>query len=328
MVGPPKYWEGLRKFSEALNPAQILYLKGLLVAAKPSKANPDGWQVYLFVIPAFLLFALFVLFPLLSSLYYGFTRWDGMSSPVWIGWDNYIRAFKDTIHLRSYLNASLYVLGTLVVEVGLGLILAVLLNSDRPGFSLFRVLCFSPVVLSMVAAAILWTFIYDLRFGLLNGFLREIGLEAWVKPWLAQESTALAAVTLVSGWKYAGFYMVIYLAALKRIPLSLYEAAMLDGAGIFQRFWRITLPLLRETTMIALLLAITGGFAGIELFFAMTNGQPFNATEVPGTWIIKQAFDAGQMGYGVALTVLMMLFIGIISVLYLRFANQGETVQY
>jgi ABC-type sugar transport system permease subunit len=122
--------------------------------------------------------------------------------------------------------------------------------------------------------------------------------------------------------------MVIYLAALKRIPLSLYEAAMLDGAGIVRRFLNITLPLLRETTMIALLLAITGGFAGFELFFAMTNGQPFNATEVPGTWIIKQAFDARQMGYGVALTVLMMLFIGIISLTYLRLARQGETVQY
>lgn len=290
--------------------------------------NSDAWQGYLFILPALILFATFVLFPLVASLYYGFTRWDGMTQPEWIGFENYIRAFGDKIHLRSYVNVTLYVLGTLIVEVGIGLIMAVLLNSDRPGFSFFRVMCFSPVVLSMVAAAILWTFVYDYRFGLLNGFLKTIGLANLVQPWLSNGNTALAAVIIVSGWKYAGFYMVIYLAALKRIPTSLYEAAKLDGAGMFQQFWKITVPLLKETTYIALLLAITGGFAGFELFFAMTNGQPFNATEVPGTWIIKQAFDGSQMGYGVALTVLMMLFIGIISIIYLRLTQRGETLEY
>jgi raffinose/stachyose/melibiose transport system permease protein len=270
----------------------------------------------------------FVLFPLAASLYYGFTRWDGMAPPEWIGFDNYVRAFRDSIHLRSYLNVTLYVLGTIIVEVAFGLIIAVLLNSNRPGFSFFRVMCFSPVVLSFVAAAILWTFVYDLRFGLLNGFLKWLGLSSLVQPWLANPNTALAAVTIVSGWKYAGFYMVIYLAALKRIPNSLYEAAMLDGAGVMQRFFNITLPLLKETTFIALLLAITGGFAGFDLFFAMTNGQPFNATEIPTTWIIKQAFDASQMGYGVALTVILMLVIGVISVVYLRLTRRGDAIEY
>ena len=291
-------------------------------------ASSETWQSYLFILPALILFAAFVLLPIAASLYYGFTRWDGMARPEWIGFDNYIRAFRDSIHLRSYVNATLYVLGTLIVEVVVGLMMAVLLNSDRPGFSFFRVMCFSPVVLSMVAAAILWTFVYDFRFGLLNGFLKTIGLNNLIQPWLSNSATALIAVIIVSGWKYAGFYMVIYLAALKRIPTSLYEAAMLDGAGLFQQFWKITLPLLKETTYTALLLAITGGFAGFDLFFAMTNGQPFNATEVPGTWIIKQAFDAGQMGYGVALTVLMMLFIGVISIIYLRLTHRGDVLEY
>jgi raffinose/stachyose/melibiose transport system permease protein len=292
------------------------------------KGSSEEWQKYLFVLPAFLLFAAFVLFPLSASLYYGFTKWDGMAAPQWIGFDNYVRAFRDSIHLRSYLNATLYVLGTLIVEVSFGLVMAVLLNSDRPGFSFFRVMCFSPVVLSFVAAAILWTFVYDLRFGLLNAFLKSIGLSSLVQPWLANPNTALAAVTIVSGWKYAGFYMVIYLAALKRIPASLYEAAMLDGAGVIQRFFYITLPLLKETSLIALLLAITGGFAGFDLFFAMTNGQPFNATEIPTTWIIKQAFDASQMGYGVALTVILMLVIGVISVVYLRLTRRSDAIEY
>jgi raffinose/stachyose/melibiose transport system permease protein len=131
---------------------------------RAKKGSSDEWQKYLFVLPAFLLFAVFVLFPLATSLYYGFTKWDGMAPPEWIGFDNYIRAFRDSIHLRSYVNVTLYVLGTIVVEVAFGLIIAVLLNSNRPGFSFFRVMCFSPVVLSFVAAAILWTFVYDLRW--------------------------------------------------------------------------------------------------------------------------------------------------------------------
>ena len=299
-----------------------------LGASRPGGFRSEELQKYLFVAPAFLLFAVFVLFPLLASLYYGFTRWDGLGAPEWVGVSNYVRAFNDDIYLWSYVHVGLYILGTLVVEVLFGLLMAVLLNSERPGFSLFRVLFFSPVVLSMVAAGLLWTFVYDFRFGLLNAFLENIGLSALVQPWLANPKTALWAVTVVSGWKYAGFYMIIYLAALKRIPVSLYEAAMLDGAGTFQRFWRITLPLLRETTVVATLLAVTGGFAAFDLFFAMTNGQPFNTTEIPTTWIVKMAFDRNQMGYGVALTVIMTLVVGLIAILFLRYTRRGDAVEY
>jgi ABC-type sugar transport system permease subunit len=288
----------------------------------------QAYQKYLFVLPALILFATFVLLPLAASLYYGFTRWNGLGAPEWVGLANYLRAFNDEIYLSSYLHVVLYILGTLVVEVAFGLVMAVLLNSDRFGFSLFRVLFFSPVILSMVAAGLLWTFVYDFRFGLLNGFLKNVGLSAWVTPWLADPKTALWAVTVVSGWKYAGFYMIIYLAALKRIPFNLYEAAILDGAGTFQQFFRITLPLLRETTIVAVLLAVTGGFAAFDLFFAMTNGQPYNTTEIPTTWIVKQAFDRNQMGYGVALTVLMALVVGFISIVYLRATRRSEAIEY
>lgn len=280
------------------------------------------------MLPALLLFAAFVLLPLGASLYYAFTRWDGLNAPTWVGLRNFARAVNDTVYLLSYLNVSLYILGTILVEVAFGLVMAVLLNSDRPGFSVFRVLFFSPVVLSMVAAGLLWTFVYDLRFGLLNAFLTNVGLAGLTQAWLANPNTALAAVTVVSGWKYAGFYMIIYLAALKRIPSTIYEAAVLDGAGPLQQFTRITLPLLRETTVVTLLLCITGGFGAFDLFFTMTNGQPFNATEIPTTWIVKQAFDLNQFGYGVALTVIMAVAIGLISIVYLKRTGRRDAVQY
>ncbi|MDZ7801854.1 MAG: sugar ABC transporter permease [Trueperaceae bacterium] len=269
-----------------------------------------------------------MLLPLGSSLYYGFTRWDGISPPEWVGLANYARALSDGIYLRSYLNVGLYIVGTLVVEVAFGLVMATLLNSDRRGFPLARVLFFSPMVLSMVAAGLLWAFVYDLRFGLLNGALEVVGLGELTRAWLSDPRTALAAVTVVSGWKYAGFYMIIYLAALRRIPATLYEAARLDGAGPITQFLRITLPLLRETTVVTVLLCVTGGFAAFDLFFAMTNGGPFNATEIPTTWIVKQAFDRGRFGYGIALTVLMAAIVGVLSVIYLRISQRGERVEY
>ncbi len=291
-------------------------------------ARLEELQKYLFILPALALFATFVLLPLGSALYFSFTTWDGLRTPEWVGTRNYARAFADTIHVRSYVNVGVYILGTLVVEVAFGLLMAVLLASDRLGFAFMRGLFFSPMVLSMVAAGILWKYVYDYRTGLLNEALRAGGLGDFAHPWLSDPGTAMAGVIVVSGWKYAGFFMIIFLAALRRIPTSLYEAAMLDGATALQRLWHVTLPLLRETTIIAVLLCVTGGFAAFDLFFTMTNGGPFNATEIPTTWIVKQAFDRHNMGYGAALTVIMTVVVGVVSLAYLLATRRRHAVEY
>ncbi|RYG29331.1 MAG: sugar ABC transporter permease [Burkholderiales bacterium] len=228
----------------------------------------------------------------------------------------------------SYVHVVLYILATLVFEVSFGLVMAVLLNSDRRGFSLMRGMFFSPVVLSMSAAGVLWTFVLDYRNGLLNSVLKSVGLGDWAQPWLAQPETALLFICIVSGWKYAGFYMVIFFAALRRIPRNIYEAARLDGANAVQQFFFITLPMLQQNIIVAILLAVTGGFAGFDLFFTMTNGQPFGATEVPATWIIKQAFDQNQIGYGVALTVVLTVVVSLISIVYLRISERASVTRY
>ncbi len=287
-----------------------------------------GTTGFLFVAPALVLYAAFVLWPLASSLYYSMTDWDGIGQARWIGFANFERAFNDKIHLASYLHVTLYILGTLVFEVSFGLFMAVLLDSDRPGFALLRALFFSPVVLSMSAAGVLWTFVFDYRTGIINAALKNLGLADWAQPWLAQPATALLCVMLVSGWKFAGLYMILFFAALRRIPRHLYEAARLEGAGSFWCFFKVTLPLLRQNVLVAVLLAVTGGFAGFDLFFTMTNGQPYNSTEVPATWIMKQAFDNDQLGYGIALTVILTLVVCLISLVYLRFAERGHVVEY
>jgi len=288
----------------------------------------SGVANLLFVAPALLLFGVFVLWPMLSAFYFAFTKWDGFAAPVWVGIANFQRAFADITHLMSYVHVTLYILGTLVLEVSFGLVVAVLLNSDRRGFALMRGMFFSPVVLSMTAAGVLWAFVLDYRSGLLNSTLKAIGLGDWAQPWLSQGSTALIAIMFVSGWKYAGFYMVIFFAALRRIPRNLYEAARLDGAGPVTQFFYITVPLLRQNVLVAVLLAITGGFAGFDLFFTMTNGGPFSATEVPATWIMKQAFDQNQLSYGIALTVILTVVVIAISLVYLRFSERANVTRY
>lgn len=282
----------------------------------------------LFAAPAMILFSTFVLLPLGASVYYAFTYWDGFSVPRWAGFANFIRALTDPTYLLSYLHVVIYIVATLVFEVSFGLVMAVLLNSDRRGFSLMRGMFFSPVVLSMSAAGVLWTFVLDYRTGLLNSVLRSIGLGDWAQPWLSQPETALLFICMVSGWKYAGFYMVIFFAALRRIPRNIYEAARLDGANQVQQLVSITLPMLKQNIIVCVLLAVTGGFAGFDLFFVMTNGQPFGATEVPATWIIKQAFDQNQIGYGVALTVILTLVVSLISIVYIRLSERSNVTRY
>jgi raffinose/stachyose/melibiose transport system permease protein len=287
-----------------------------------------GAMNLLFVAPAFLLFGLFVLLPLATSLYFAFTSWSGYADPEWVGLANFRRAFADPVHLASYLHVTLYIIGTLFLEVSFGLVMAVLLNSDRRGFSAMRGMFFSPMVLSMTAAGVLWAFVLDYRLGLLNSVLRSLGLGDWAQPWLSQPATALIAIMFVSGWKFAGFYMIIFFAALRRIPRNIHEAATLDGAGPARQFFTITLPLLRHQILTCILLAVTGGFAGFDLFFTMTNGGPFNATEVPATWIIRQGFDNNQLGYATAMTVILAVVVMLVSLLYLRVAGRSDAVRY
>lgn len=283
---------------------------------------------YLFVIPAFAFFLIFLLIPAMQSIYYSFFQWTGLGKPVWTGITNYIRAFKDEIFRLSFINNILYIMGTFVVEVGFGLLAALILNRKYPLFGLFRVMFFTPVVLSMVAAGLLWNFIYDPNFGVLNAILRSIGLSSLTRAWLGDPSLALIAVTVVSGWKYAGFYMMIFYAALQRIPQELYEAARLDGASWWTRITKVTLPLLRETVVLSFLICVTGGFSAFAVFYTMTKGQPYHRTEIMTTWIIKQAFDRNNMGYGAALTVFLVVLVLAFSIVYLKRTGKKKVIEY
>ncbi len=264
---------------------------------------------YLFVAPALAVFAFAVLVPFVTTGYYSLTEWNGYGDQIFVGLQNYIDAVQDTVFQTSFINVVVYILVTLVVEVLVGLLLAGLVLSVRRGSIWFRVAIFTPVMLPMVVVAILWSFVYNPDFGLLNAALIEFGLEDWTRVWLGDEQTALLAICVVSGWVYAGFYMTIFYAALRQVPTEVVEAARLDGAGEWNIFWRVRVPIIRNAIEVAVLLCVTGGFQSFDLFYVMTNGGPFHATEIPTTYLVQAVFRTGEVGYGSAMAVILTVVV-------------------
>ncbi len=273
--------------------------------------------------PAVLLYLLFVVGPVLTAGGLSLFEWDGIARPVFRGLDNYARAlFADPIFARSFLNNAVYILITLGVEVGAGLLFAWALQARLPGSGLWQALFFSPMVLSMVVVGLLWSVVFNPDVGLLNAALAAVGLPGWRRAWLGEEATALTAVSLVSGWRYAGFYMALFAAGLTRVPPEVLEAARLDGAGETTLFRRVTLPLLAPVTAVAVLLCVTGGFQAFDLFFVMTDGGPYHGTEIPALWMIKRAFNRQSLGYGSALGVILTVVVAAVAYVQVRLGRE------
>jgi ABC-type sugar transport system permease subunit len=179
-----------------------------------------------------------------------------------------------------------------------------------------------PVVMSFVVVGLIWNWIYNYNFGLLNAVLNLLGLGAWKHDWLGDTSTALGALIVVDIWKWFGFHMVINLAGLQSIPNELYESARIDGANSWQSFWHITLPLLVPVTMINVLLATAGAFTVFDLVYVMTDGGPVNATDVAMVHIYTQAFQFNQFGYAAAMSYVLLALISIVSLVLMRLLRQ------
>jgi raffinose/stachyose/melibiose transport system permease protein len=285
---------------------------------KPTRAASP----YLFVAPAVAVFGFAVLVPLVLTVGYSVTDWNGFGAVTFVGFDNYLRAASDTVFRDSFLHALVYIAATLVLEVTVGLLLAGLVSARR-GSLWFRVAIFTPVMLPLVVVAVLWSFVYNADFGLINGALDAIGAPGLKRVWLGDTSTALLAVSVVSGWVFAGFYMMIFYAAFRQIPAEVVEAGRLDGAGEWALFRRIKVPMIRNAVAVAVLLCVTGGFQGFDLFFVLTNGGPYGATEIPTTYLVKVVFRNGEVGYGSSMAVVLTAIVLAVGLVYLRLQRRG-----
>lgn len=285
------------------------------------------WTPFFFILPAFAIYSFTVLVPLIGTIGSSFTKWNGYGSPEWVGFKNYTRAIKDSIFMSTFQHVLIYVLATIVLEVVVGLTLAGILTS-RKSTDAYRIALFVPVMLPMVIVAVLWRFIYNADFGLLNGALESIGLPQWQQIWLGDQRFALAAICLVSGWVYAGFYLAIFYAGLQRLPKEVIESAALDGAKQSTIFWKIKVPMIRRLWEVAVLICITGGIQGFDLFFVMTNGGPYYSTEVPTTYMVRMVFRDQEIGYGSALAVMVTTTVLIIGFIYSKIRKKSEQVEY
>jgi len=282
-----------------------------------------AFSPWLFLAPGLLVFGAAVLLPMALTSIYSFTEWNGFGDMTWVGLDNYARALADPAFRASFAHVLVYIAATLVLEVAVGLGLAGLV-SMRPGRLWFRVAIFTPVMLPMVVVAVLWSFVYNPDFGLINAGLEALGLDDWTRIWLGDPATALLAISVVSGWVFAGFYMMIFYAAFRQVPGEVVEAARLDGAGEWSLFRRVKVPMVRHVTAVAILLCVTGGFQGFDLFFVLTNGGPYGSTEIPTTLLVKTVFRNGEVGYGSAMAVLLTAIVVGVGLVYIGLGNRGR----
>jgi raffinose/stachyose/melibiose transport system permease protein len=253
------------------------------------------------------------------------TNWDGFSTPSFVGFDNFARAFQDKIYMDSYWHAAVYIAATLVLEVAVGLLLAGLVSAKR-NTTFYRVAFFTPVMLPLVVISVLWSFILNPDIGLLNRLLGNAGLESWQRIWLGEQATALLSLSVISGWIYAGFYMAIFYAGFQRIPTTIIESARLDGATEWQLLRRIKIPMVKNLTEVAVLLCFTGGIQMFDLVYVLTNGGPYDTTQVPTTYLVRVVFRDQQMGYGSALAVILTVVVLLVGLLYNKVRTKEDAV--
>jgi len=280
------------------------------------------------IAPALVLYTIFVLYPISQGIWLSLYAWDGFSAMQWAGLQNYRFVLDDRVFWLALQHTLLFAVVVTFAKNALGLLLAVLLNRPLRGRALFRIAAFLPVTMAFVAIGVLWSWIYNPTFGLLNTVLRGIGLGALIRGWLSDPQLALWSIMVVDIWKWTGLHMLLFLAGLQSIPYDLYEAARIDGATSWQRFVQITLPLLRQIAAVSVTLAFVGGLASnYDVVYVMTGGGPAHATEVAPTWIATTAFRFGSFGKASAMTVILFGIIFAIAMFQLVVLTQQHPLE-
>ncbi|MFP4612045.1 MAG: carbohydrate ABC transporter permease [Spirochaetaceae bacterium] len=284
--------------------------------------NRTGWT---FVLPALAIYLFYFLAPIPLSAYYSLFQWSGVSAlDDFIGFSNWNRLVRDAVFWVSVRNNVLLVVLSVVIQLPLGLLLAVYVSSKLKGTRTLKFVFFLPMTMSAVAIGLTWRYVFDANFGLLNGLLEAIGLPELARSWLGNPRYALPAVVAVVCWQFIPYYMVIFAAALAGIPRDLIDSAAIDGAAPVQTFFRIKLPLLGNTVRMAIILSVTGSLKYFALVFVMTGGGPYHASELMATYMYKQAFSNFRMGYGSTVAVFMFLLSFVVTVLILRIRRKDE----
>ena len=288
------------------------------------------WQDYLtitlFLAPAFILFLVFLVYPIARSVYYSLFNWNGLGPAVhYVGLDNFRRILGDRVFMKAILNGFLIVALSLTIQLPLALALAILLGRDLPGRTFFRMALFVPYVLSEVITAIIWLSLFnpDPARGFINALLVLIpGVSPQI--FLGDPQMVMACIFVVLTWKYFGLYVLLYLAGLSNIPHEIEEAAVIDGANRWGMTMHVTVPLLGSTIRTTIYLSVLGALTQFNLIWVMTKGGPVNASESMATYMYRFGFIRFLLGYGSAVALVMLLICLVFSLIYLRLVRQPD----
>jgi len=282
--------------------------------------------IALYVLPSLLLILAIIYFPILLTGYYGLMKWDGVSSMSFIGLENYATLMKDGAFWNSVYHSFLFALLS-TLSLAVYMLVALVLAGNIKGAGLLRKIYLIPMLLSSVAIAQLWLKIYHPTNGILNSFLVSIGVED-PPAWLSDPKLVLAALFIPILWQYAGFYILIYYAALKNIPASLVEAARIDGANPWQIALRIKLPLISEVVKVTIVLAVVGSLKYFDLIYVMTDGGPNGSSEVMASYMYHKAFRGFDFGYGSAIGFFLLIICMVATWGIRKVTASKDTIQY
>ena len=258
------------------------------------------------------------------TFYLSFTTWDGLSEPVFKGFKNYIKLFDDPVFFKSLKNNLVWVLSFITVPVLIGLLLAMVLNQSVTGSKFFKACFYSPMVLSLVVCGLVWSWMYNPAQGLINTFLRSVGLESFAKGWLSDPKLVLGSVITVAIWRQVGYVMILFLAGLQSVDPFLVEASKIDGCSAWKTFLHVVLPQLQPVTIVVVVISIIDSLRAFDLVSVMTRGGPFNSSSVLANFMYIVSFNNYKMGYGAAVAVILFLISFIFIMLYLSQISKEE----
>jgi raffinose/stachyose/melibiose transport system permease protein len=297
-------------------------------APTPSRGrrNLRTWATIVsFLLPALVLFSSLVLIPIGVALYLSMFKWSGFGAPTdFVGLGNFTRMFQDSVFLGDLWRGFLLILFSVGIQLPFALAMAVLLNQRLRGRAIYRLLFFAPYVLSEVITAVLFSSVLSTNTGLLNLLLRKFGMHSLEQEWLGNPDLVMLTVFIVITWKYFGFHMMLYLAGLQGIPTEVLEAASIDGAGAWQRFRHVTLPLLGPTIRISVFLSVIGAIQLFDLVWVITRGGPTHASETMAVTMFQFGFKRFEVGYASAISVAILGISLVFALIYQRFVMRRD----
>lgn len=292
-------------------------------SSRPSKKS--GWRLnasqsrnlfgYALLFVPFVIYAYFMLIPLIKTGYFSLTEWNGVTEEkTFIGLGNFVRMASDPLFWGSLGNTAIWVIAGTVFELALALLLAMFVWNRPRGFMVYRTIFFMPMVLPAVVVGVVWIWIYSPLFGILNRSLKALGLNSWALGWLGDPNVALYAVLAASIWAHVGLSFVIFVAALQNVDEELLDAAKIDGATAWERFYFVVVPQLSNAITLVTVLLLVHGLNGFDLIWIMTHGGPNDSTQILATYAYERAFVQNEAGYGSAIALVLAAFALIVSV--------------